>query len=270
MSRKRAYSPSSPSPVDMLSEIFRSAPIEDRESIFVAAFSVSLSHKALQALPDFKSATHRIAAWRKPLRQNSLVSGSLPLYDTGCDDDGEMYAGKRLQNVLENMHVEGSVIVARWYGGIMLGPVRFTHIESCAKEAVRKWETASVKARDTEAQKRRKMEEDAFRAELEESLRERDKSIFVLRRLLAEKSSEIEKSGTTAETTPVTPKTLDYSSLSTQALRRLDKARDATIAFILKEIDKIEEQQDSLETVHGAGSSVGCSLPPNTDDSTLS
>ena len=254
MSRKRALSPSPPPSASLPLEIFRSAPIKDRSSIFVGAYSLSLSAKALQGLPDCKSASHRIAAWRRPSRQRSLLPGAETLYDTGCDDDGERYAGKRLEKVLEDMNVEGSVVVARWYGGTMLGPVRFTHIETCAKEAIRKWKTATMEADREEAQKRQKMQDDVKRGHFEESLRERDQSIFVLRGLLAEKSRGLVNSGTVVETAPPTPKKpVDYSSIPIEALRRLDKARDATIAFILKEINEVEEHQKALKSLKSGG-----------------
>ncbi|OCL13946.1 hypothetical protein AOQ84DRAFT_331870 [Glonium stellatum] len=248
MSQKRALSPSPSSSASLPIEIFRSAPIEDRSSVFVGAYSLSLSAKALQGLPDFKTASHRIAAWRKPSRQRSILPKSEKLYDTGYDDDGERYGGKRLEKMLGDMNIEGSVVVARWYGGTMLGPIRFNHIEACAKEAIQKWKAAAVEIERAEAQKRQKMEDDAKRRYLEETLRERDQSIFVLRGLLADKSRGLGSSGPVVETAPPTPKKpISYSNMPIEALRRLDKARDATIAFILKEIDKVEERQKALK-----------------------
>jgi hypothetical protein len=35
--------------------------------------------------------------------------------------------------------IDGVVIVSRWYGGILLGPARFSHIETCAQEVCRKF-----------------------------------------------------------------------------------------------------------------------------------
>lgn len=94
--------------------LFRSSSIEDRESTFVAAFSPTLSSKELQGHPEFKTASHRIVAWRKRSGQQTLGTAASQIYNTGYDDDGEKYAGKRLERVLNELHVEGSVICARW------------------------------------------------------------------------------------------------------------------------------------------------------------
>jgi len=243
MATKRARAPSPLPAASLPTEIFRSDEIEDQKSRFIAVFSVSLSAKALQRLPDFHTATHRIAGWRKPSRQRSLFPTSEILYDTGHDDDGEKYGGKRLEYVLDTMKVEGTVVVARWWGGQNIGPIRFTHIENCAKQAIRKYMTAQADAQKEEAVKKQKLDEEASRAALEETLRERDQSIFVLRGLLAEKNAALEGTGPV----PVTPsKPVDYTKMTIDQLKRMDKARDASIAFILKQIDKAEEELKKL------------------------
>ena len=94
--------------------LFRSNSIEDRESTFIAAFSPTLSSKELQRHPEFKTASHRIVAWRKKSGQQTLGTAASQIYNTGYDDDGEKYAGKRLERVLNELNVEGSVICARW------------------------------------------------------------------------------------------------------------------------------------------------------------
>lgn len=250
MSVKRERSPSpAPSFLSKLN-VFRSESIEDQDSRFIALFSTSVPAKQLQRFPDVQSATHRIAAWRKPSRQKSLFPGSKILYDTGYDDDGEKWAGKRLEHVLEDLQVEGSVVVARWYGGVNIGPIRFTHIENCAKQAVRKWMAASTHVKQEQPVKRQKVDDEGARVALEETLRERDQSIFVLRELLAQKSAALEGADKPMPVSPVKP--TDYTKMPMSALQRLDKARDATIAFILKNIDKVEEQLKSM--VDSAGS----------------
>ncbi|KAK0609041.1 Protein IMPACT, partial [Lasiodiplodia hormozganensis] len=175
--------------------IYRSAPLTDRRSTFLAFFApgTTLSARALQAHPDFRSATHRIAAWRRPSAQRKLSllpasksssSSSSNVVESGHDDDGESHAGKRLARVLEAMGVDaGAVVVARWYGGVMLGPARFAHIENVAREAVREWRRAVV----AEGVERRVVEEGRKKEGLVRVLGERDGSIEVLRGLLAEK-----------------------------------------------------------------------------------
>lgn len=168
------------------------------------------------------------------------------LYETGHDDDGEKWGGNRLRHVLDDTGVEGVVVVARWYGGQNIGPIRFTHIENTAKEAIWKWRTAEEEMKQEQAAKKQKLEEEMARKELEENLRERDLNIFVLRGLLADKNAKLNDT----EPTPPTPQKLtDYSKMTMEALKRVDKARDATIAFILKEIDKVEEQLKLAEAL---------------------
>ncbi|KAH7132012.1 hypothetical protein B0J11DRAFT_213586 [Dendryphion nanum] len=235
MSTKRARSPSS----NESPNIFRSESIEEQKSVFIAAFSQSLSVKALQGLPEFRTATHRIAAWRKRSRQRSLMPETKILFDLGHEDDGEKWAGARLQNALNDMQVEGVVVVARWYGGQNIGPVRFTHIENTAKEAIWKWQVADKALQKEEVAKRQKREEDEERQKLENDLRDRDKSIFALRGLLAQKKAKLDN----LEEAPLTPqKPMNYSAMTVEMLKRQDKSRDASIALILKKIDEVEEQ----------------------------
>jgi len=51
-----------------------------------------------------------------------------------CDDDGEAAAGGRLLHLLQIVDARDVVVVvSRWYGGILLGPSRFTHINNAAR-----------------------------------------------------------------------------------------------------------------------------------------
>lgn len=51
-----------------------------------------------------------------------------------CEDDGETAAGGRLLHLMEILNVRNVlVVVSRWYGGILLGPDRFKHINNCAR-----------------------------------------------------------------------------------------------------------------------------------------
>ena len=246
MSLKRKRTPSPPPDADQTSEVFRSESIYDRSSTFVAHFSPTVAPKELQASKEFESASHRILGWRRPSNQRSIrtgPTGSQQLYILGSDDDGEKYGGKRLEKVLEAEKVEGAVVVARWYGGVLLGPVRFTHIELCAKEAIHRWKEA--------VEQRRRIEADRHeRRDFINMLRERDQSITTLRGLLAEKSeTKTTTIGTTNPSNTSTPtRAVDYSTLSLERLRPLEKAKDASIAFLLKKIDQAEERQQRLQS----------------------
>jgi hypothetical protein len=291
-------------------EVFISEPILDRSSTFIAHFhplansqasstgqtakdkSLTSTVKAFQTHPDFAAADHRMVAWRRPSAQRTLGLGLAAssagvgktiVCTTGSDDDGEKYAGKRLERVLIDLDVQGTIVVARWYGGILLGPVRFTHIENVAREAIGKWKTKLTQrqqAETTEGEAKRQKtagagggDEDeaqlaAERARLARQLAERDNSIVVLRWLLAEKTAKhqpdvlqdgagaVASQGTPVQATTATStsgsqsspaKKMDYREMPLQRLRQLDKARDATIAFILKQIDKAEEEEKKKE-----------------------
>ncbi|KAF2645752.1 hypothetical protein P280DRAFT_128453 [Massarina eburnea CBS 473.64] len=255
MSLKRERSPSVAPPPNT----FHSTKIVDSTgtSSFEAAFSPTLSVKALQALPEFETATHRIAAWRKRSRQRSLMPETKILYDLGHDDDGEKWAGSRLQHVLNDTQTEGVVVVARWYGGQNIGPIRFTHVEDSAKQAIWNYKSAADLIVQEQATKKQKLEEETKKKELEKNLRERDLNVFVLRKLLADKKAKLKGDREPAPPTPQKPPP-DYEKLSMEALARVDRARDASIAFILKQIDKVDEDLKAMEVPakkEGAGES---------------
>lgn len=232
MSRKRARSLSS-SPTSP-SRTFRSSPIEDRSSRFIAFYSPTLAAKDLQAHTDLKSASHRIAAWRTPSNQSALDAKRL--LEIGHDDDGEKYGGKALEKVLVEMEVEGAIVVARWYGGVMLGPARFDHIKNCARDAIMQWSSE----RERSAKKAKVRDDEAERKRLIQILPERDQSITVLRDLLAEKSQPSSYASGEKRSPAKTP---DYSTLPLATLEKLEQVRDATIGWILKQIEKVEKAQ---------------------------
>lgn len=247
MSLKRKHSPSAtPDP-----EISRSDPIEDRSSTFIAYYSPTLPPKDLQSLPEFASASHKVLAWRKQSNQQSLTKGSTQ-YVTGSDDDGEKYAGKRVEKVLSACHATGALVVARWYGGVLLGPVRFEHIERTAREAIQRWRDDET---EKAAKRRRREEEAQEHARLTRSLAERDQSISVLRKLADEKEGKLkgeqEESdrGGGAVMPAASPSRVvhDYAAMDLTRLRALDKARDATLAFLLKRIDEAETELKGRE-----------------------
>src|SRR5690242_6181035 len=153
MAQKRAHPESPP----IIPEVFHSSKIDEQTSSFIGAFSPTLSATALQRLPEFRTASHRIAAWRKPSRQKSLTP-SKPLLETGHDDDGESWAGGRIARVLNDTQAVGTVVVARWYGGQNIGPIRFAHIESCAKEAIWKWKVAVEDGEREEQRKKQRID----------------------------------------------------------------------------------------------------------------
>ncbi|KAL8746024.1 MAG: hypothetical protein Q9184_007801, partial [Pyrenodesmia sp. 2 TL-2023] len=161
-----------------------------------------------------------------------------PVFDTGHDDDGEKFGGKTLEKGLVTGNVVGAVVVARWYGGVMLGPVRFDHIKNCASEAIAAWRAATSGRPAKQLKVHKDVEK---REELIAILTERDQSITILRGLLAEKKGQRASSSQTAGGSPA--KASNYMALPLAALEKLENVRDATIGWILKEIEKAENAQ---------------------------
>ncbi|GAB7344144.1 hypothetical protein MBLNU457_2039t1 [Dothideomycetes sp. NU457] len=222
-------SPSSPSPSN---SIFTSEALHDRESIFQGYFSPTLSPKELQSHDDLASASHRILAARLPSSKQKTLSGT-PIISTTTDDDGEKYGAKRVLSVLEAEKVIGTLVVARWYGGVMLGPVRFTHMETVGREAIAAWRTWEAEQREGE----RRAKAEAFEKErLVKELRERDESVVALRGLL-----DLKNGGSTPSVA-AKKVMMEYEAMELSRLRMLDKARDSTIAFLLKQIDAAEKK----------------------------
>ncbi|EJF56820.1 ribosomal protein S5 domain 2-like protein [Dichomitus squalens LYAD-421 SS1] len=123
--------------------------IRDRASLFVGTiFPASTPEDARRAVNHLKHvvhrarpATHEIAAWRcMVLKPGKSGLGGPDDFEvvSGADDDGETHAGGRVLKVIQAESViDAVVVVSRWYGGEMLGPVRFEHIETCAREVCR-------------------------------------------------------------------------------------------------------------------------------------
>lgn len=245
MSQKRKRSPSVAAASQEQADYFTSDVIEDRQSKFIGFYSPTLSYKELQGLHEVKSASHKIAAWRRESNQQSLTAQKR--FVSGFDDDGEKYAGRKVEQALNNAAVTGSCVVARWWGGIMLGTARFEHIDSCTRGAIQSWRDSTA---EQAAKKQRQAADEAERQKLAKALEARDANIAVLRSLAAQKESAVSERASvgTAEpgdlkvqSTPAPAKlVMEYQTLSLDRLRALDRARDATIAFLLKRIDQAE------------------------------
>lgn len=200
-----------------------------------------------------------------PSKQRTLAPTTKILCDTGHDDDGEQWAGKRLENAMVEMDVQGAICVARWYGGVLLGPVRFKHIEDVAKAAVRVWREEQgggkrqrmndpvvvVPQQTLQPDTMRPEELQRRKNDILRILGRRDESIVVLRTLLDTKKAELSSLTTLSSSRPSsipasvaspTRKT-NYDTMPFARLQALENARDATIQFLLKQIDKVEEEQ---------------------------
>ena len=119
-------------------EILHGEPITDRKSTFQAHLvKVSSEQEMENAIRELKmnrkvaNATHNIVAYRINKKDSSVIMQDF-------DDDGEHNAGSRLLHLLQILNVQNYVIiVSRWYGGILLGPDRFKHINNCARSLLK-------------------------------------------------------------------------------------------------------------------------------------
>ena len=110
-------------------KIHHAAPIHEQGSSFQGHFS-KINHFLEQKAVLLKhyeeknvaSATHNIWAYR--------VESPTP--GVHYSDGGEFGAGFSLIKLFCESNVTGMIIVTRWYGGVPLGPKRFTCVEEAA------------------------------------------------------------------------------------------------------------------------------------------
>mgnify|MGYP003365401676 FL=1 len=129
-------------PIDPFEGWVASDPITDRGSTFMAfATHVTSEEDAFTKLDKLKTdskmrkASHIMSAWR--IKVTNENGHQISYQDS--DDDGELAAGSRMLHLITIMDIWGvMVIVARWFGGAHIGPDRFKHINSTAREAVLK------------------------------------------------------------------------------------------------------------------------------------
>ncbi|KAJ3557456.1 hypothetical protein NM688_g1464 [Phlebia brevispora] len=213
--------------------------ITDRNSIFVANIFRATTHdevrKAVTHLRNVihasKPASHEMYAWRcMVLRHGRSGLGGPDDFELkmGNEDDGEKYGSGHILKVMQAEGIiDAVVVVSRWYGGEMLGPVRFEHIENCAREVCH-----------------------AFRIgdELEEqvaTLRTLDDLLSMLRDELAELTGAKQKAAGGA-------KKHDYQALlDTQDLakaKRLVTARENSIRSVKTSLSKAKDRTEEKTT----------------------
>lgn len=122
---------------DYLADWSISEVIKDRKSTFVGfatrVHSVDdVNRKFNKLLGDRKiqKANHLMRAYRIKKENSDVIFED-------CEDDGEAASGSRLLHLLNLMDAwDVYVVVARWFGGVHIGPVRFRHINECARDAL--------------------------------------------------------------------------------------------------------------------------------------
>lgn len=191
---------------------------------------MGIQGKCLRLTDTLDSCSH---VSRQCLRKKPGTSGTSEAdYEPveASSDDGEQYGGAHLLKVLnEEGTVDVLVVCSRWFGGTMLGPIRFQHIEKCARAALEGW---------TE------------RERLVELWREIDKLDAVIEDLrvelappISETQSSAEGDGAPASHKPEPPvkrpppKTRKHESITNiQQLERLVKARTMTVQTLINKV----------------------------------
>ncbi|KFQ49591.1 Protein IMPACT, partial [Nestor notabilis] len=120
-----------------LPPIHHGKPITDRRSTFQAHLAPVVTprqvKRVLEKLYENKkiaSASHNIYAYR-------IYCEDKQTFLQDCEDDGETAAGGRLLHLMQILNAHNVlVVVSRWYGGILLGPDRFKHINNCARNVL--------------------------------------------------------------------------------------------------------------------------------------
>lgn len=120
--------------LDKILGIVHGEPFTEKRSTFQSHLAPVQSADDVEVVMDallrnrkIAAATHNIMAYRISMPIKNTV-----LQDN--DDDGETAAGGRLLHLLQIVNaLNVVVIVSRWYGGILLGPDRFKHINNAAR-----------------------------------------------------------------------------------------------------------------------------------------
>lgn len=115
-------------------KIFHGEPLSDKKSVFQAHLALIEKPSDINDVFDIlhslnkkvEHATHNMRAYRV-MTPNGILQDA--------EDDGENNAGKCMLFVLEQCRAVGVVcIVSRWFGGILLGPIRFRHIANVVRD----------------------------------------------------------------------------------------------------------------------------------------
>ncbi|XP_038664492.1 protein IMPACT isoform X2 [Scyliorhinus canicula] len=122
---------------EQLPPIIHGEPITDRRSTFQAHLAPVVTPNQVKLLlhdlyqnKKIVNATHNIYAYR-------IYCEDKQTFLQDCEDDGETAAGGRLLHLLQILDARNVlVVVSRWYGGILLGPDRFKHINNCARNVL--------------------------------------------------------------------------------------------------------------------------------------
>ncbi|TPX57464.1 hypothetical protein PhCBS80983_g03802 [Powellomyces hirtus] len=191
--------------------------------------------------PATEGASHNVRAWRylalKPGRTGLSGPDDFRIV-SGCDDDGEKWAGGRLLKLMDKFQaVDVLVVVSRWYGGVLLGPVRFTHIEDVAQDVLKKGAWIGAPPAPPPAQPAKlSLPLQLAPEHMEKQLHEKDATIHALRQKLRLLEG-------TPSTSPSKPLEQSYAPLNLQKAQRLLRARDSTISVLSEKLADLQAKE---------------------------
>lgn len=139
-----------------LPTIYKGECVEYKNSTFLAHFAFVKTHQEIENIQNFilsskkfATATHNMVSYRLE-DENGL--------DEFKDDDGESGASIRLLDLLRQLDlVNVYVMVTRWFGGIMLGPLRFRLIVKTAKDLIVQHCNDNTEDSDVSGEKKKKL-----------------------------------------------------------------------------------------------------------------
>lgn len=127
---------------------------EDRKSVFQGHAAVVTSVEQVQAVKNKLYENKKIAHASHNMYAYRIYSDQRKTWIQDCEDDGETAAGGRILHLLEIVDAKNVlVVVSRWYGGILLGPDRFKHINNAARQVL---EQAGLLVQDKNTKKKKK------------------------------------------------------------------------------------------------------------------
>ena len=135
-------------------EIVTGDTIEDRKSVFQGHTAVVKSLDEVKLVIDKLYENKKIAQAAHNIYAYRIFHKEKNTWLSDCEDDGEDAAGGRLLHLLEILDVvDRLVVVTRWYGGILLGPDRFKHINNAARSVIQ--QVIPIVKDDTKSKKKK-------------------------------------------------------------------------------------------------------------------
>ncbi|XP_037079618.1 protein IMPACT-like [Pollicipes pollicipes] len=110
-------------------EITHGECIMDRKSVFQGHCAIVRSVQQVRQVVARLKENRKVAAAAHNMWAYRIGGATSGAFQQDCDDDGETHAGARMLHLLEDV----VVVVSRWFGGILLGPDRFRHINNATR-----------------------------------------------------------------------------------------------------------------------------------------